>query len=94
MIHDKEMWAKVKENAIKSRRAQKKNEIKYKPGLIVKVTNFRKLDTSCNHVYYSEIYQVKKLLQNDLPNRKFIQNIQNIKLLELFWIPGHKRSRI
>ena len=46
MSHDKEMLAKVKENTIKNRKTQKESGIKYEPWLIVKVSNFRILDTS------------------------------------------------
>ena len=59
------MLAKVKENAIKSRKAQEESEIKYEPELIVNFFNFRKLNTSLNHAYYFETYQVKKSIRKE-----------------------------
>ena len=65
MAHNQHMQAKVKENTIKSRKVQKEKGTKYEPGLLVRISNFRKLDSNINHVYYFVPYQAKNLFERN-----------------------------
>ena len=59
MAHNKDIQAKVKENTIKSKKVEIEKETKYESTLIVRISNFRKLDSNINHVHYFMSYQAK-----------------------------------
>ena len=79
MAHDQDMQAKVKENTIKSRKVQKEKGTNYEPGLLVRISNFRKLDSNTNHVYYFVPYQAKNSIRKEsfIAKGKLIENRRN-----------------
>ena len=85
MTHDQDMHAKVKENTIKIRKVQKEKGTKYEPGLLVRIFNFRKLDSNTNHVYYFVPYQAKKSIWKEsfIAKGKLIENGRNYCIVRI-----------
>ena len=79
------MQAKVKENTIKSRKVQNEKGTKYEPGLLVRISNFRKLDSNTNNVYYFVPYQAKKSIRKEsfIAKGKLIENRRNYCIVRI-----------
>ena len=76
---------KLNKNTIKSRKVQKEKGTKYEPGLLVRISNFRKLDLNTNHVYYFVPYQAKKSIRKEsfIAKGKLIENRRNYCIVRI-----------